>query len=68
MMARLARSLRVRDAARRGIRAVPADPDTLEFPVIPFACDERPRRCGWCTADCCPYEVDRDALDAGEGR
>jgi hypothetical protein len=58
-MSRIARSLRVREASARGIRAVPADPDPREFPVIPYACDERPRRCGWCELAECPFAVDR---------
>jgi hypothetical protein len=55
----IARGLRVRAAAARGIRAVPVDPDPREFPVIPYACDERPRRCGWCELAECPFAVER---------
>jgi hypothetical protein len=44
----IARSLRVREGASRGIRVVPADPDLSEFHPVPFACSVRPVWCDEC--------------------
>jgi hypothetical protein len=52
---RLARRIRVAEAARRGIRLVPPDPDPKAFPYVEFACDVRPLLCKLCNVEVCPF-------------
>lgn len=52
---RVARRLRVKEGARVGIRAVPAEPDPNLFPVVPFACDLKytmDSECACCKITC----------------
>jgi hypothetical protein len=57
MNERLARRLRIQEAATRGIRPVPRNPKAVNFPAVPFACDVRPRWCGDCHITKCPYGI-----------
>lgn len=43
---------RTEEAAKKGIRIVPSNPDPKEFPKVWYACEIRPVKCDMCTIKC----------------